>query len=147
MSPKVFQNSVNNAAIFYGQMVHGLHNPYISSSQGYLSLDQILLLLFHKIRTGIISQVMIVNAHAIEGEDRGGLATVEIFMLDANIENAAAILKEIRFLQPNEMLSKSECLMLENENIELPWLNLNEFRKGRRVVKNIKNRGIVSEWV
>jgi 3-oxoacyl-(acyl-carrier-protein) synthase len=147
VSPKEFQHSVQNAALAYLSMTHGIRHSCYALSGGFLSADNCLQLAQLRMTHGLDTMSFVIHAHEYLGPNGADRAQAEILLLGHQNEKALQVLEFCRPGTLDDFISSSPEIFTEDESRIPPWL-LNQGRPlAARMVRSLSGESLVTQWL
>jgi hypothetical protein len=147
VSPKEFQHSVQNAALAYLSMTHGIRHPCYALSGGFLSADNCLQLAHLRLAHDLDSMSFVIHAHEYLDQRGADRAQAEILLLSRAGKDAWSVLDFCRDGTLDDFAGVSPEVFTEDDSRIPPWL-LNQGRPAAaRLVRSLSGESLVTQWL
>jgi len=147
VSPKEFQHSVQNAALAYLSMTHGIRHSCYALSGGFLSADNCLQLAHMRMTHGLDAMSFVIHAHEYLGPKGADRAQAEILLLANQNENALQLLDFCRNGTLDDFVSSSPEIFTEDDSRIPPWLLNQGHPFAARMVRSLSGESLVTRWL
>ncbi len=147
VSPKEFQHSVQNAALAYLSMTHGIRHPCYALSGGFLSADNCLQLAQMRLAHGLDSMSFVIHAHEYLDQATADRAQAEVLLLSTRSEGALRVLDFCRPGALDDFVSTSPEILTEDDSRIPPWLLNQGFPAAARLVRSLSGESLVTQWL
>ncbi|WP_141731494.1 beta-ketoacyl synthase chain length factor [Oligoflexus tunisiensis] len=147
VSPKEFQHSVQNAALAYLSMTHGIRHPCYALSGGFLSADNCLQLAQLRMTHGLDALSFVIHAHEYLDQTGAHRAQAEILLLSCDPDHALRVLDFCRDGSLEDFSSASPEIYTEDESRIPPWLLNQGLPAAARLVRSLSGESLVTQWL
>jgi hypothetical protein len=147
VSPKEFQHSVQNAALAYLSMTHGIRHSCYALSGGFLSADNCLQLAQQRIAHDLDTMGFVIHAHEYLDEKGTDRAQAEILLLSKSSEHALRVLDFCRDGSLEDFSGSTLEIFTEVDSRIPPWLLNQGLPAAARLVRSLSGESLVTQWL